>query len=108
MNDKRRTSQQNKAMWVYLTRLSEQLNDAGLDMRAVLKPGVDIPWTKQSAHDQLWIPIQEIMTGKASTTEMDTVEPSRIYEVLNRHIAEKFGVSIPWPSDEPPMMGDER
>ena len=67
-------------------------------MKVVLKPEVEIPWTKNSVHDHLWIPIQKLMTGKDSTTEMTKVEPGDIYETLNRHIASKFGVHIAWPS----------
>lgn len=97
MSDQR-TKLQNKAMWKYFEILANSLNDAGLDMRKTLKPEIDIPWNKDSIHDHLWIPIQEAMTGKESTTEMDTKTPSKVYEVLNRHLGEKFGISVEWPS----------
>jgi hypothetical protein len=84
---------------LYLDRLAEALNDAGYDMKKTLKEDVDIPWNRDMAKDFLWRPIQKAMTGKESTTEMNTVDPSDIYEVLNRHIAEKFGVSVPWPTE---------
>ena len=97
---KPRTTQQNKALWLFFTKLADELNDNGLDMKKVLKPEIDIPWTKQSVHDQIWLPVQKAMTGEESTTEMNTVDPSEIYEVINRHLAEKFGVSVNWPSEE--------
>jgi len=101
MNDgrKQRTIQQNKALHKYLELLSEALNDAGYDMKKTLKPGVDIPWNKDMAKEFLWRPIQEAMTGKHSTTELNTVDPSEIYLVLDRHISEKFGIHIEWPSE---------
>ena len=40
------------------------------------------------------------MTGKHSTTELNTVDPSEIYEVLNRHLGERLGVHVEWPSEE--------
>lgn len=41
------------------------------------------------------------MTEKESTTDLETTEPSQIYEVLSRHLATKLGVTIPpWPSEE--------
>ena len=40
-----RTLTQNKAIHKYFELLSEGLNDAGLDMKKVLKPSVDIDWT---------------------------------------------------------------
>lgn len=97
---KQRTPTQSAALHLYLERLAEALNDAGYDMKKTLKPGVDIPWTKEMAKEFLWKPIQEAMTGKSSTTELNTCEPSDIHLVLSRHIGEKFGVYVSWPSHE--------
>jgi len=97
MTDKR-TIKQNKSLHKYCELLAESLNEAGLDMKKVLKPGIDIPWTKESVKKHLWKPIQEVMLDKESTAEMDTKDPSEIYQVLDRHISEKFGVHIPWPN----------
>lgn len=99
-NRKQRTLQQNKALWKYCELLAEALNGAGLDMKKTLKPEVAIPWNKDSVCEHLWRPVQEAMTGKKSTTELNTVDPSEIYEVLNRHLSERFGLYIPWPSEE--------
>ena len=94
----KRTNLQNKAMHKYFDMLAEALNEAGLDMKTVLKPEVEIPWTKESVKNQLWRPVQIIMEDKESTTELESAEPSDIYLVLQRHIAEKFGVHVEWPS----------
>ena len=96
--EEQRTDKQNKALHVYCELLAEELNKAGLDMRTVLKPEVDIPWTKISVKNFLWRPIQKIMMDKESTTELNTCNPSDIHRVLDRYIAEKFGISVPWPS----------
>ena len=97
----KRTSDQNAALHVLFTLLSDTLNDAGLDMRQVLKPSVAIPWTPASVKEYLWRPIQKTMTGKKSTTELDKLEDiDKIHAVLMRHLAEKFGVEyIDFPSD---------
>jgi len=99
MSEEQRTITQNKAMYKYFELLAEALNDAGLDMKQVLKPEVDIPWTKDSVKNHLWRPIQQVMMDKESTTEMSTADPGDIYLVLNRHIGEKFGIYVPWPSN---------
>jgi len=91
-------------MHKYFELLAEALNDAGLDMKTVLKPEVDIPWTKESVKNHLWRPIQEVMLAKESTAEMDTREPNEIYKVLDRHISEKFGIHIEWPDKNDEMM----
>lgn len=95
-----RTSQQNKAIWKYLTMLSDDLNQAGLDQRKVLKPSAEIPWTKDAAHDRLWIPIQEALYGTDSTTELTTEQITLVYETLNRHLGETTGVTVVFPSKE--------
>lgn len=98
---KQRTDQQNKALWLWLTWLAKTLNEMGLDMRKVLKPTYNIPWTKESAHDHIWIPIQEAMYGTNSTTFLHKQEQiDKIHEVIMRELGEKHEVEyIPFPSD---------
>jgi len=96
----KRTLQQNRALHKYLSNLSDALNEAGLDQRKVLKPSIQIPWTPESAKSFLWHPIQEAMFNKESTAELDRKQVSEVYEVLNRHLAEKFGVTTGFPSEE--------
>jgi len=73
----KRTLKQNKSLHKYCELLADALNDAGLDMKKVLRPTIDIPWTKTSVKEHLWKPIQEAMLSKESTTEMQTNEPSQ-------------------------------
>lgn len=95
--EKQRTPTQNNCIHEFCQNLADALNDAGLDMRAVMKPEAEIPWTMTSAKEHLWRSIQKAMFQKESTTELTTKECSEVYETLNRHIAQKFGVSVPWP-----------
>lgn len=100
---KTRTIKQNSALWQYYETLAETLNESGLDMRTVLKPSIDIPWSKQSIHDYLWKPVQDAYLDKKSTTELNTDEVSKVYDILHRHLVEKFGsmVELPqFPSQE--------
>ena len=100
--DKQRTGQQNRGMWKFMTMLAESLNDAGLDMRKVLKPAYSIPWTKENIHNHLWIPIQKAMYSTESTTLLHKIEQvSKVHEVLMRELGEKHGIDyIPFPSDD--------
>lgn len=95
-----RTLTQNKSLHLYCEMLSEALNGAGFDMKRVIKQEVDIPWDKTSVKEFLWRPIQKHVTGLDSTTKPETTQYSAIYEVLNRHLAQKFGVSVSWPSQD--------
>lgn len=96
--EKPRTIKQNKALWLMFQLLADTLNDAGLDQRKVLRHDIEIPWTKQSAHDQLWIPIQQAMFAKDSTTDLTTKNLDAVFETLNRHLGEKLGVHVAFPS----------
>lgn len=97
INDGQRTAKQNRAIHVFFKLLADALNDAGLDMVAVLKKGADIPWTADSVKERLWKPVQEAAIGEVSTTKMDRSQVSHVYEILTRHLGQKFGVSVPFP-----------
>ena len=98
-----RTTQQNAALHVGFALLAECLNDAGYEMKAVLAAkAVDVPWTEASVKEVLYRPIMVAMLNKHSTTELDTKEV--VWAVLNRHLGESFGVALPFPSDEPPLV----
>lgn len=102
--EKIRTDKQNRALHLYFTHLAEELNNAGYDMRKTLKPSVEIPWTSRTVKDFLWRPIMKAQVMKESTTELTTKEIDLIFDTLNRHLSEKFGVSVMFPSIEQLMM----
>lgn len=95
---KQRTKTQNNALHLYCKLLADALNDAGLDMRRVLKEEVDIPWTEKTVKENLWKPIQLIVLDKESTTEPLTSEYDQVYSVIHRQMAAKHGVNVLWPS----------
>jgi hypothetical protein len=78
--------------------LADALNDSGYDMKKTLRQDIEIPWNKDRVKEFIWKPVQKAMIGEESTTQMNTVDPSEIYETINRHMGEKFGISVPWPS----------
>jgi len=102
-SNKVRSLAQNRALHLYFELLAKALNEAGLDMRVVLKPEINIPWSKQTVKDYLWRPIQKIQLNKKSTTEMTTKEIDEVFDTLNRHLGERFGKwleHLPFPSIE--------
>ena len=94
-----RTSPQNKAMHLFFRFLAEALNNAGLDMRKVLKPAYDMSWTTQTVKDHLWRPFQKTMLKKESTTELSKHEEiTKVHSVLMRELGKEFGLDyIPFP-----------
>ena len=92
------TQKQINSLNLWCGQVAEYLNSCGLDQRAVLKEDVSIDWTKESAKTYLYKPILEAMTGKTSTMQQDTVEPSKVADTIARHFGEKFGITLPpWP-----------
>jgi len=96
----KRTLQQNRALHRFFKLLASDLRDAGLDMKKTLKPGADIPWTPEMVKEHLWKPMEKAMFEKESTTELTTKEVNQVYEVLIRHMGEKFSITTPFPSME--------
>ena len=92
-----RSNQQNNSLHKGLRNLAESLSDAGLDMKKVLKPEVEIPWTAESAKEFLFNPVARIMFDGKTSSELTTTEIQEVWDVLNRHTGEKFGVTVPWP-----------
>lgn len=97
-----RTVAQNKALHVFFSLLAKELNGAGLDMRTVLKPGVEIPWSPILVKDHLWKPLQKAVLKKESTTQLNKqMEIDKVHEVLMRHLGEKFGLEyVEFPFDK--------
>ncbi len=96
---KQRTPTQNNCLHAWLAQAAIILNDAGLDMRAVLKHDAEIPWTPESAKEHLWRPVQKAMKETESTTELSTTDCSAICDAITRHLGQKLGVTLPpWPS----------
>jgi hypothetical protein len=83
----KRTTQQNKSLHVGFKLIADALNDAGHDMRKVLKPTVEIPWSDKTVKEYLWRPIQKAMLQKSSTTELEKqMEIDRVWDVVMRHL----------------------
>ncbi len=91
---KQRTLSQNKALHLYFTMLADELNAAGYDMKKILKPEIDIPWTADSIKNFVWRPIQRVMLEKESTKDLNRVEITKVWEVIHKSIGEKYGISV--------------
>ena len=98
--NKQRTLTQNRSIYKYFRMLSDTLNEAGLDMVTVLSEGTRIPWSEDKVKSDIWGKVQLALTGKKSTTELETHEVSEVYDVVNRHLSQTFGVFVPFPSQD--------
>ena len=98
---KKRTSTQNNALHLGCKLIADALNNAGLDMRKVLKPEVEIPWTTLSVKDHLFRPVMKAMTSKESTTELAKLgEIEGVWDTVMRFLGQNHGLDyIPFPSN---------
>ena len=107
------TPQQRKAMHKYCRDLAKALDDAGY--MAVAKPerdigdgrqqfpwkeGIDVSFSMEIVKENIWKTVLAAMEGKDSTEDQNTVDVMEVYEQINRHMGEKFGIHVPWPSEE--------
>ena len=101
-----RTNQQNRALHVLFNLLAEELNEHGFDMKRTLKPEVDIPWNPVTVKEYLWRPIQQAQLHKTSTKELTTKEIDEVFDTINKHLGERLGIHVPFPSIEELMLGE--
>ena len=97
---RKRTTSQNAAIHKYFTLLADQLNDAGLDMRKVLTKRPDIPWSGETVKIHIWREVQTAMGLGESTSALNSDQVTMVYEVVARFLSERFGVFVPFPSDD--------
>ena len=94
-----RTSQQNRALHLYCQMVADELNAAGYDAQTVIT--LPISLTQDIVKDCIFRAIMRALyPDKESTTELSTTEMQDVYENMNAATAQKFGVSIPWPSED--------
>lgn len=96
----KRTDQQNKALHLWFTHVAKALDDEGLSIQEVLAKALERPWTESSVKELIWRPVQNVMCDKTSTTQLTSTEVTRVYDVLNKHLGQHFGVHVPFPDGE--------
>lgn len=95
--NKQRTLTQNKALHLYFKLLSDALNDGGYNCFNFFKEGFAVPWNKELVKELIWKPIQEVMLDEQSTAKANTVDYSKVYDVINAHLIENKNIFVPWP-----------
>jgi hypothetical protein len=96
-----RSERQNRALHRFFHLLSDELNNAGYNIQFVLSKKMDIEWTPETVKELLWRPAQKVILKKKSTTLLKKSEDiDKVYDHINRHIGELFGIHIAFPSYE--------
>lgn len=83
------TDDQREAFHVGCQELADYFTAHGLDMKAVLKHDVDIPWTKDTVKEFIFRPIMLAMFGYKSHTQLKKGEVSKLWDVAMKHLGER-------------------
>lgn len=97
----KRTYLQNRSIHKYWQIMCDALNAAGWTKKKYYEvKEVDIEWTPESFGEDVWRGIQEAMYQHRKTSKLETEQVSKVYEVVNRHLANTCGVSEDFPSKD--------
>lgn len=92
-----RTTRQNSALHLWFELVAQEMEDSGCDLRTTIK--TEITPTAYMVKELMWKPIQKKLTGKESTSELDTDEISKIYKIMSEAMARSLKINIPFPSE---------
>jgi len=98
--ESKRTLTQNAAIHKYFEIVASAFRQAGIDSKVIFNEQVDVPVTAGVIKEGLWRPVQNALLEKQSTTKLTTKEVSEIYDIVNKHLGEKFGIHVPFPSHD--------
>ena len=97
----KRSLAQNNALHLWFKLIADEFNNAGYSVQLILKQKIDLDWDADKVKELLWRPAQRALLGKKSTTELKKIEDIDIvWEHLNRHLGEKFGIHADFPNQE--------
>ena len=96
--EKKRTVLQNRSLHKLWSLVATELNNAGLDIKEVIK--ADVSWSMLTVKELMWKRLQKVLIGKESTTNLTTTEVDTVYDVFNRLLGEKFSIHVPYPCNE--------
>lgn len=94
-----RTLNQNSALHLYLTMLEEECTNTGATMDMIIKKPQEIPITRHLLKD-LFRFYGKTMFKRDSTAKLKKDEFSVVLMAFQKVVAERLGISIPFPSYE--------
>ena len=94
-----RTQQQNKALHVYFTLISYELNELGLEFSysGLNSNAFSMRYTPEIVKEFIFRPIMVTMFDIKSTTKLTTIQINELIDIITKFFAEK-GVVMEFPS----------
>ena len=95
------SEKQMSSMHIYYREIAEQLNEAGFDIQRAIDMvaiRISVGFTEENVKSIFGkAVIESLFPDKDSHTRLSTTQTQMVYETLNLAIAERFGISIPFP-----------
>jgi hypothetical protein len=97
-----RTTQQNRALHLWLARLAEALNDAGFSLNDEIVFQTDISFTKENLKENAVHPVMRALFPEVdSTAKLSKTQIQDVYLHVDRAISLRTGgVTVAWPTEE--------
>ena len=95
-----RSSAQNRALHLFFTQVSEQLNNVGIPFvyRGLKGMEIETTWTPELFKEMTWKQLQKAMFGIDSTTKLKRNQIDPIFETINKFFAER-GIEVSFPCE---------
>lgn len=102
----KRTLKQNRSLYLFLTWLSEALNESdNLLTLNYFGKTFKMNWNPKMVKSRIWNPIQKVTTGKESTTKITTKELTEVAEIIQKNLSKKLGIVLEFPSELNRQLG---
>lgn len=96
------SKKQRGALHLWCTMCAKALNDAGIKCETISVFGnepLEGPWTAGKFKELVYKRVLEALTGKTSTEDQSTVEPSTVAMYISRQYAQNGLICPAWPSN---------
>ena len=97
------SKKQRGSLHVWLQMFADLLNDSGYVYATRIKFNGDtikLSWTMKNVKYDIYKPSLVALTGKRSTEDQSSIDPSVVAVELTRYFGEKHGIPLPdWPSN---------
>lgn len=91
-NSDKRTLQQNRALWLWFTQISNKLNKDSFVIQDVIK--LNTKWSSEKIKELIFKPVIKSLYNKESSTKLNKDEFELIIDTIIRYMAMK-GIEIP-------------
>ena len=95
------TDEQFHAVHLYCELVAQALNDGGFSFNDGKVIQTEVEFTKERCYEQIWKVLQiALFPKKKHLKQLNKMDVDKIYDYMNKALAERAGVHVPFPSKE--------